>query len=71
MSEKTFRHNELDPPPTASASAPDEARTFHVTWESPIFGLSGYAATSRAAIKALDEAGVRVRVLPLGHEKES
>lgn len=42
---------------------------FHVTWESPVFGLSGYAASSRAALRGLEEAGARLRLLPMEHEK--
>ena len=37
---------------------------FHVTWESPVFDLSGYAASSRSALLGLYEAGVRLRLIP-------
>jgi hypothetical protein len=36
-----------------------------VTWESPLFDLSGYAAVARSIIVALDGEGVPVRARPM------
>lgn len=47
----------------------EENLSFHVTWESPVHGNSGYAASSRSALRGLDEAGARIRVIPLEQEK--
>ena len=41
---------------------------FHVTWESPAFGTSGYAVSSRASLRGLKEAGVKLRLIPMEHE---
>jgi hypothetical protein len=41
-----------------------DGEEIHVTWESPVFDLSGYAASSRSALLGLLEAGVHLRLIP-------
>jgi hypothetical protein len=57
MNPKTPKNPDAD-------SFPVRDPDIHVTWESPVFDLSGYAASARAALFSLEEAGVRIRLIP-------
>lgn len=50
--------------PGEGSEAP-EALRLDVTWESPLFDLSGYAAVARSMILALSAEGLRVRAHPM------
>lgn len=54
---------ECDPAP--------EGDRFHVTWESPVFDLSGYASSARSALFGLEDLGVRLRLIPFRDRNRS
>ena len=62
--ESRYPHDASDLP-----GSDDAARVIHVTWEGPVFDLSGYAASSRAALRGLERAGVRLRLIPAPFER--
>jgi hypothetical protein len=67
MSKKQLHDKDLDA--SRAKLEPGESHEFHVTWESPVLELSGYAASARAALQGLEEAGVRVRLIPMNHDQ--
>jgi hypothetical protein len=67
MTQKPSSNKERD----ASRVEPEsgDAAIFNVFWESPVFELSGYAASARAALRGLEDQGVRVRLIPMNHDQ--